>query len=315
MNGGDSTTDLLLLRRRNGRFEPWSTLRPGGEDAEFFEVVPGFSRRREHPVRLRSLPVRDSAQISSGTARGSRRSKASRPSRPSSGRAGRSTAAPSSACSRVQLARSRDRNRDSMVYEWDGRPSRAADDPLAMGIQLHHFTVGDQRHFSSRMPEPRRAERAYRWDAGKLHPHQTDAAAGRRSPPFGRERLPTCWRVDLGPGAASCAGTASGSWTSRNRGAGCARACGPTTRRAPFRGGGSLHPRYAGRPEPTLESADREWASGAAARGRHVFSRPVPPDIAVLTTGPRSSCLTRSRPSAFRRGSTTDHELTASAGA
>jgi hypothetical protein len=39
MNGGDSDTDLLLLRRTAGGYEPFQTLPvPGGEDAEFFLI-------------------------------------------------------------------------------------------------------------------------------------------------------------------------------------------------------------------------------------------------------------------------------------
>lgn len=39
MNGGDSDTELLLLRRIDGRFRPWQTLpAPGGEDAEHFII-------------------------------------------------------------------------------------------------------------------------------------------------------------------------------------------------------------------------------------------------------------------------------------
>ncbi|MFF1451164.1 hypothetical protein ACFVYF_23965 [Streptomyces sp. NPDC058274] len=39
MNGGDSETELLLLRRSGDRFEPWGALpAPGGEDAEFFTI-------------------------------------------------------------------------------------------------------------------------------------------------------------------------------------------------------------------------------------------------------------------------------------
>lgn len=39
MNGGDSDTDLLLLRRTGTGYEPFQTLpAPGGEDAEFFRV-------------------------------------------------------------------------------------------------------------------------------------------------------------------------------------------------------------------------------------------------------------------------------------
>ncbi|MFJ6658839.1 hypothetical protein ACIQNG_21180 [Streptomyces sp. NPDC091377] len=39
MNGGDSETELLLLRRDGDRFTPWATLpAPGGEDAESFTI-------------------------------------------------------------------------------------------------------------------------------------------------------------------------------------------------------------------------------------------------------------------------------------
>jgi hypothetical protein len=39
MNGGDSDTDLLLLRRTTEGYEPFQTLPvPGGEDAEFFRI-------------------------------------------------------------------------------------------------------------------------------------------------------------------------------------------------------------------------------------------------------------------------------------
>ena len=39
MNGGDSDTELLLLRRAGGQYEPWGALpAPGGEDAEFFTI-------------------------------------------------------------------------------------------------------------------------------------------------------------------------------------------------------------------------------------------------------------------------------------
>ncbi|WP_210583260.1 hypothetical protein [Streptomyces sp. GESEQ-35] len=39
MNGGDSETEMLLLRRNGDRFEQWGTLAaPGGEDAEFFTI-------------------------------------------------------------------------------------------------------------------------------------------------------------------------------------------------------------------------------------------------------------------------------------
>ena len=40
MNGGDSDTELLLLRRDGGQYVPWAALpAPGGEDAEFFTIA------------------------------------------------------------------------------------------------------------------------------------------------------------------------------------------------------------------------------------------------------------------------------------
>ena len=40
MNGGDSNTELLLLRRDGGQYVPWAALpAPGGEDAEFFTIA------------------------------------------------------------------------------------------------------------------------------------------------------------------------------------------------------------------------------------------------------------------------------------
>lgn len=39
MNGGDSDTEVLLLRRRGDAYEPFQALpAPGGEDAEFFRI-------------------------------------------------------------------------------------------------------------------------------------------------------------------------------------------------------------------------------------------------------------------------------------
>ena len=39
MNGGDSDTDLLLVRREDQYYEPFQRIpAPGGEDAEFFRV-------------------------------------------------------------------------------------------------------------------------------------------------------------------------------------------------------------------------------------------------------------------------------------
>lgn len=174
MNGGDSATEMLLLRRRAGRFEPWSTIAaPGGEDAEFFRIgeraflAIASIRTGSGPyqyetqsqifewdgssfVPFQKIPTFAAKQWKCweidgrtflGLAQG------------------------------VQLPGLEDLNRDSIVYEWDGSsfvehqriPSRWA-------YNWHHFTVDDS-HFVAHA-EHIGPSVLYRWDGSQLQPHQ-----------------------------------------------------------------------------------------------------------------------------------------------
>ncbi len=183
MHGGDSDTVMLLLRRSEGRFVPWSTLpAPGGEDAEFFTIdgrdflavasirsgsgpyQPGtvsqiFTWEREHFVPFQAVSTFAAKQwrhwrIGSrhflGLAQG------------------------------VQLPGSEDKNLDSVVYEWDGSafvehqriPSRWA-------YNWHPFMVGQT--FFVAHAEHLDASVLYRWDGEQLLPHQSLTARGGRA--------------------------------------------------------------------------------------------------------------------------------------
>jgi len=182
MNGGDSDTELLLLRLSGGRFEPWSTLpAPGGEDAEFFTIGERsflaiasirtgsgpyefatesriFAWDRDQFVPFQSVATFAAKQWKHwsiggrhflGLAQG------------------------------VVRAGHEDRNRDSVVYEWDGAsfvehqriPSRWA-------YNWHGFSVGGT--FFVAHAEHMGPSVLYRWDGERLQPHQKLATeAGR----------------------------------------------------------------------------------------------------------------------------------------
>jgi EPTP domain-containing protein len=183
MNGGDSDTELLLLRLSGERFEPWSTLpAPGGEDAEFFTIGERsflaiasirtgsgpyefatesriFAWDRDQFVPFQSVATFAAKQWKHwsigerhflGLAQG------------------------------VVRAGHEDRNRDSVVYEWDGSsfvehqriPSRWA-------YNWHAFSVGDT--FFVAHADHVGASVLYRWDGAQLQPHQTLAAKGGRA--------------------------------------------------------------------------------------------------------------------------------------
>jgi hypothetical protein len=182
MNGGDSDTDLLLLRCFAGRFEPWATLPvPGGEDAEFFTIGDRsflavasirtgsgpyefatesriFEWDRNQFVPLQGIQTFAAKQWKHwsigerhflGLAQG------------------------------VVRPGHEDGNRDSVVYEWDGTsftehqriPSRWAYNWHAFRI-AGAFFVAHAEHAGPSV--------LYRWDGTRLQPHQTLAAeAGR----------------------------------------------------------------------------------------------------------------------------------------
>jgi hypothetical protein len=184
MNGGDSDTELLLLRRAAGRLEPWAVLpAPGGEDAEFFTIgdraflAVASIRTGSGPYEFaaesrifewdqdhgRFVPFQSVATFAAkqwkhwsigprnflGLAQG------------------------------VAAAGHEERNRDSVVYEWDGSsfveqqriPSRWAYNWHAFAI-AGTFFVAHAEHAGPSV--------LYRWDGAQLQPHQTLAAeAGR----------------------------------------------------------------------------------------------------------------------------------------
>jgi hypothetical protein len=182
MNGGDSDTELLLLRWSAGRYVPWSALpAPGGEDAEFFTIgdrsflAVASIRTGSGPYEYatesqifvwqqdRFVPFQRVATFAAkqwkhwtlggrhflGLAQG------------------------------VVAAGLEDRNLESVVYEWDG--SSFAEHqriPSRWAYNWHAFTVGDT--FFVAHADHAGASILYRWDGALLQPHQVLAAeAGR----------------------------------------------------------------------------------------------------------------------------------------
>jgi len=183
MNGGDSGTDLLLLRCCAGRFEPCATLpAPGGEDAEFF-TISGRSFLAVASIRTGSGPYEFATD-----------------SRIFEWERGRFVPFQSVAtfaakqwkhwrigdrhflglAQGVVRAGHEDRNRDSVVYEWDG--SSFAEHqriPSRWAYNWHPFWVGDS--FFVAHAEHAGASVLYRWDGARLRPHQTLADGGGRA--------------------------------------------------------------------------------------------------------------------------------------
>ena len=182
MHGGDSGTELLLLHRAAACFEPWSALPgPGGEDAEFFTIGD------------RSFLAVASIRTGSGPYEFAARSQIFAWDR---GRFVAFQDVPTFAARQwrhwqigerhfLGLAQGvtapglEDRNRDSMVYEWDG--SAFAEHqriPSRWAYNWHAFTIGGT--FFVAHAEHLGSSVLYRWDGGRLRPHQTLAAqAGR----------------------------------------------------------------------------------------------------------------------------------------
>jgi hypothetical protein len=183
MNGGDSDTDLLLLRRTQGRYVPWSTLPvPGGEDAEFF-TIEGRSFLAVASIRSGSGPYEfttDSAifewdgngfvlfqsietfaakqwkhwQIGDrhflGLAQG------------------------------VGLPDLASQNRDSFVYEWNGSSFVSFQRIKSQwAYNWHPFFVG--KSFFVAHADHLDESLLYRWDGEHLSPHQMLAARGGRA--------------------------------------------------------------------------------------------------------------------------------------
>jgi hypothetical protein len=190
MNGGDSDTDLLLLRRVDERFVPFATLpAPGGEDAEFFTIGDRsflavasirsgsgpyryatestiFAWRDECFVPFQSIETFAAKQFKHwsigdrhflGLAQG------------------------------VRLPGLEDDNEPSIVFEWDGARfvefQRVASE---WAYNWHAFQVDDSWFVAH--AEHLGASVLYRWDGRRLEPHQDlMERAGRAFATFRRE--------------------------------------------------------------------------------------------------------------------------------
>jgi hypothetical protein len=182
MNGGDSDTGLLLLRRHNRQFVPWLTLpAPGGEDAEFFTIgdrpflAVASIRTGAGPYDFaatsrifewqggRFVPFQDVPTFAAkqwkhwqvdgrhflGLAQG--------------------VAAPG-----VQG------NRDSVVYEWTGESfAEFQPIPSRWAYNWHAFHAGGE--FFVAHAEHAGPSVLYRWDGTRLEPHQTLAEESGRA--------------------------------------------------------------------------------------------------------------------------------------
>jgi hypothetical protein len=183
MNAGDSNTDLLLLRRVDGRYVPFSTLpAPGGEDAEFFTIgkqaflAIASIRTGSGPYELATtselyvwkagcfVPFQTFDTFAAkqwrhwqiadrhflGLAQG------------------------------VRLPGTDDQNRDSVVFEWDGSSFVEQQRiPSQWAYNWHPFEIDGV--FFVAHAEHLDASVLYRWDGAQLQPHQVLSERGGRA--------------------------------------------------------------------------------------------------------------------------------------
>ena len=179
MDGGDSDTDLLLLRRAAGQYVPWLTLpAPGGEDAEFFTIgdraflAVASIRTGAGPYEFettsrifewqggRFVPFQD---VPTYAARQWRHWEVD----------GRHF---------LGLAQGDGRaaNRDSVVFEWTGESfAEFQRIPSRWAYNWHTFRMGGE--FFVAHAEHAGPSVLYRWDGARLAPHQTLAAESGRA--------------------------------------------------------------------------------------------------------------------------------------
>jgi hypothetical protein len=174
MNGGDSDTDLLLLRREGGGYVEHQRIpAPGGEDAEFFRVgdqaflavasirsgrgpydyqvgssIYSWDGRRF--VKFQSVPTFAAKQWRHfeidgrhflGLAQG------------------------------VSLPQHKDHNRPSVIFEWDGAQFQPFQEiPSQWAYNWHHLDI-DGQHFLAHA-DNRDPSWLYRWDGGRFVEHQ-----------------------------------------------------------------------------------------------------------------------------------------------
>jgi hypothetical protein len=189
MNGGDSDTDCLLLQSAGGHFEPWSALpAPGGEDAEFF-TIGGRSFLAVASIRTGSGPYELAAESqiftwdrdrfvpfqSVATFAAKQWKHWTIGERHFLGLA-QGVVRPESAVG----PGGQDRNRDSVVYEWDGSSFAPQQQiPSLWAYNWHSFWIGND--FFVAHADHAGASVLYRWDGSQLRPRQALAAAGGRA--------------------------------------------------------------------------------------------------------------------------------------
>ena len=183
MHGGDSATELLLLRREEGRFTPWSTLpAPGAEDAEFF-VIGDLAFLAVASLRSGSGPYEFTTE--------------SQIFRWERGRFAPFQSITTFAAKQWKHWSIGDRhflglaqgvrppgpagpNRESVVFEWNGSSFVEHQRiPSQWAYNWHAFTVDDV--FFVAHAEHLDASVLYRWNGEGLVPHQTLAARGGRA--------------------------------------------------------------------------------------------------------------------------------------
>jgi hypothetical protein len=190
MTGGDSNTELLLLRRTRDRYVPWASLEaPGGEDAEFFTIgdrkflAVASIRSGAGPYDLATDSViyiwQDGAfvpfqEVPTYAAKQWRHWQAD----------GRHF---------LGLAQgavepgSEPHNRASMVFEWDGATFAPFQEiPSRWAYNWHPMYIDGIRYVAH--ADHLDPSVLYRWDDGRLRPHQQLAErSGRAFGTFGRD--------------------------------------------------------------------------------------------------------------------------------
>jgi hypothetical protein len=183
MNGGDSDTDLLLLRRWDGQYRLSETLpAPGGEDAEFF-TIDDRAFLAVASIRTGAGPYRFDTESQIFVWEGD----AFVAFQAVQGYAAKQWRYWSvdgrhflGLAQGVLRPGTESENRDSVVYEWDG--SRFVERqrvPSRWAYNWHAFTVGDS--FFVALADHLGPSVLYRWDGAQLRPHQTLAAESGRA--------------------------------------------------------------------------------------------------------------------------------------
>ncbi len=183
MNGGDSDTDLLLLRRVAGDFVAWSTLSAaGGEDAEFF-TIDNRAFLAVASIRTGSGPYEFAIDSTIHTWDGAQFVPFQK--------------VPTFAAKQwkhwtvdgrhflglaqgVQVPGREAENRNSLVFEWNGTAFVEAQTiPSRWAYNWHAFTVAGSLFVAH--AEHLGASVLYRWDGDQLQPHQSLADSSGRA--------------------------------------------------------------------------------------------------------------------------------------